>query len=86
MNRIVVTAFATAALGFGIAAPAAADANTHASCSGLAGSSRAGQPGAEALIQFGIQADAASQGIPPGAIEGGFSRLHEGSAAACLAD
>ena len=85
MKRSLLAMCATLALGFGLSAPAsAATADSHASCSGLAGASRAGQPGAEAEVQFGIQAEAAASGISPGAIEGGFSRLHEGSAEVCL--
>jgi Transposase len=85
VKRSVACVSAALALALGVSAPAsAATANSHASCSGLAGASRAGQPGAEAEVQFGIQAEAAAQGIPPGAIEGGFSRLHEGTAEVCL--
>ncbi len=52
---------------------------------GSAHSSRAGQPGAEAEVQFEIQGDAADEGTTPGAVEGEFSQLHLGSTEACLA-
>jgi hypothetical protein len=85
MKRLVVSVVAVLAIALGVSAPAsAATADSHASCSGLAGASRAGEPGAEALVQFGVQAEAAALGIPPGEVEGGFSRLHEGTAEICL--
>jgi hypothetical protein len=84
MKRLLLAVAATLVLVVGLSGPAWA-ANPHASCSGLAGSSRAGQPGAEAQVVFGVQGEAAAEGIPPGAIFSGFSRFHEGSAEVCLA-
>ena len=69
-----------------VAAPAAAaTANSHASCSGLAAASRAGDPGAQAATQVQIKQDAANEGITPGAVVSGFSQFHDGSAEDCLA-
>jgi hypothetical protein len=84
MKRSLLAIFAALALALSFSGSASA-ANPHASCSGLAGSSRAGQPGAEAQVQFGIQAEAAFEGTTPGALESEFSQNHLGSAAACLA-
>jgi hypothetical protein len=83
VKRSLLAASATLALAVAFTGSASA-ANPQASCSGLAGSSRAGQPGAEAQVQFGIQAEAAFEGTTPGAIESGFSQDHLGSAEACL--
>ena len=79
VKRSSLAALATLALALAISGPASA-ANPAASCSGLAGSSRAGQPGAEAAVQHEIQA----QGGPPGALESEFSQNHLGTAEACL--
>jgi hypothetical protein len=84
MKRLLLAAPASLAVAVALSSPASA-ANPQASCSGLAGSSRAGQPGAEAQVQFGIQAEAAADGTTPGAIESEFSQNHLGSAEACLA-
>ena len=75
------------ALGVALTIPAAAagEANPAASCSGLASSSRAGEPTAEAQVQFLIQVEAGHEGIPPGALESDFSQNHQGSAESCLA-
>jgi hypothetical protein len=83
VKRLLLAGTATLALLVATAGSALAAAPT-ASCSGLASSSRAGQPGAEAQVQFGIQAFAHDEGVPPGAIESEFSRDHLGSAEACL--
>jgi hypothetical protein len=84
MKRILLGVFATLVLALGLSGPASA-ANSHASCSGLAGSSRAGDAGAEAETQVEIKALAEHEGVTPGAIVSGFSRFHDGSAEACLA-
>jgi hypothetical protein len=82
VKRSALVLFASVALALGLSGAASADANPNASCSGLASSSRAGDPGAEAEVQFGIQAN--EEGVPPGIIESEFSRDHLGSAEACL--
>ena len=82
MKRLVLAGSATLLLLVGLAGPALAS-DAASSCSGLASSSRAGDPGAEAEVQFGIQAN--DEGLPPGVIESEFSRNHLGSAEACLA-
>ena len=84
MKRILVAVLATLALALGLSGPASA-ANSHASCSGLAAASRAGDPGAQAATQVQIKQDAANEGITPGAVVSGFSQFHEGSAEVCLA-
>lgn len=83
MRRTVVAAIAAAGIGFGLSAPAsAADADGHASCAGLAGASRAGQPGAQAAVVQGVLAEA----FPPGLENfSDFASFHDGSAEACLA-
>jgi hypothetical protein len=79
----VLVAVALALAGF--AASGASAANPAASCSGLANSSRAGEPGAQAeVVQF-VLAEAAFEGFPPGANFSDFSSFHLGSAEACLA-
>ena len=69
----------------GFASTAASAANPAASCSGLAGSSRAGDPGAEAEVVGFVPAEAAFEGFPPGATFSDFSRFHLRSAEVCLA-
>ena len=83
MKRIMLAVHASLALALGLSVPASA-ANSHASCSGLAGSSRAGDPGAEADTQVDIKELAQHEGVTPGAIVSGFSRDHLGSAEICL--
>ena len=75
------------ALALGLSAPAsAATANPQASCAGLAGASRAGQPGAQAEVVFDVIADARDDVPPaPGAIFGDFAHHHQGTAESCLA-
>lgn len=81
-RRLVAMVIATGALGIGLGAPASAtDANEHASCAGLAGASRAGQPGAEAEVVHGVLASE----FPPGLVFSDFASFHDGSAEACLA-
>jgi len=84
MKRILLAVLASLALALGLSGPASAAAS-HASCSGLAGSSRAGDPGAEADTQVDIKEAAQHEGVTPGAIVSGFSRDHLGSAEVCLA-
>lgn len=86
MKRSLLAASVTLALAVGLSAPAsAATANPQASCAGLAGASRAGQPGAQAEVVFAVRADAADDVPPaPGAIFGDFARSHGGTAENCL--
>ena len=82
MRKSVSVVIATLAMAFTASAPAAAEANDHASCAGLAGSSRAGVPGAEAEV---VQEVIASE-FPPGLVNfSDFASFHDGSAEACLA-
>jgi hypothetical protein len=80
VKRLLLAATATFDLLVATAGSALAAAPT-ASCSGLASSSRAGQPGVEAQVQFSIQNN--DEGLPPGVIESDFSRHHDGSTEAC---
>ena len=86
MKRSLLVLIATLALVLGVSASAsAATANSQASCAGLAGASRAGQPGAQAEVVFEVRADAADDVPPaPGTIFGDFARNHQGTAEACL--
>ena len=69
----------------GFTASAASSADSAASCSGLANSSRAGDPGAQAeVVQFVI-AEAFFEGHTPGSNFSDFSQFHAGTAEACLA-
>jgi hypothetical protein len=83
MKRSLLALFATLAVSLGLSRPASA-ANPHASCSGLAASSLAGQPGARAEVIRGAFAEAEELGITFGALNSEFSRFHDGSAEACL--
>jgi hypothetical protein len=86
MKRSLLVLIATLGLVLGVSASAsAATANSHASCAGLAGASRAGEPGAEAADSHGVIGEAAAEGVPPGAIFGGFARFHDQTAEVCLA-
>jgi hypothetical protein len=81
MKRSLVAVLATLALALGLSAPAsAATANTHASCAGLAGAFRAGDPGAQAETVHGVIAN----NFPPGATFSDFARHHQGTAGVCL--
>ncbi|HEY6654683.1 MAG TPA: hypothetical protein VI028_11185 [Solirubrobacterales bacterium] len=83
MKRILLAVFATLALALGLTGPASA-ANSHASCSGLAGSSFAGQPGAKAAdVRDGME-EANELGITLGALVSEFSRDHAGSVEVCF--
>jgi hypothetical protein len=86
MKRSFLAASATLALALGLSAPAsAATANPQASCAGLAGASRAAQPGAQAEVVHGVIAVAADDVPPaPGTIFGDFARSHGGTAEICL--
>jgi hypothetical protein len=86
MNRSLVGVLATVALALGLSAPAsAATANHHASCAGLAGPSRAGQPGAQAEQALRFIVSANQQGVPPGAIFSDFlAHRHAQTAGICL--
>ena len=86
MKRLLLLVLAALALALGVSAPAsAATANPQASCAGLAGASRAGQPAAQAEVVSGVIADAADDVPPaPGAIFGDFARHHDQTAEACL--
>jgi hypothetical protein len=75
--------FAALAVSVGLSGPASA-ADPHASCSGLAASSLAGQSGARAEVIRNAQAEAEEHGITFGALNSEFSRFHDGSAEACL--
>ena len=76
---------ATTVLSLALVAPAsAATADPHASCAGLAGASRAGQPGAEAEVVHDVIAEAFSNAAPAGATFGDFARSNEGTAEICL--
>jgi hypothetical protein len=75
----VLIAFSFALAGFTTTAASAAN------CSGLAGSSRGGDPGAEADVVLFVLAESAFEGTVPGATFSDFSRFHAGSAEVCLA-
>jgi hypothetical protein len=85
MRRFVIAGAAGVVLSLGFNTAALADSKPVSSCSGLAASSRAGQPMAEAEVQFGIQGDAADEGVAPGIVESEFSQFHLGSSETCLA-
>ena len=86
MKRIVLVVFATLALALGLSAPATATtADPHASCAGLAGASRAGQPGAQAEVVLHVVTEAHLGGFSPGAVEfSGFAHFHDQSVEVCL--
>ena len=83
MKRLVVVIATTGVMGLALMTPAAAaEADGHASCAGLAGASRAGQPGAEAEVVHRVIASE----FPPGLVNfSDFASFHDGSAEACLA-
>jgi hypothetical protein len=85
MKRSLLAVLATLALVVGLSAPASGAAPP-ASCSGLAASSLAGQPGARAAVIHNSQQEAANLGITFGALNSEFSRFHEGSAEVCLGE
>ena len=82
MRRLLVVLAALTVL-VGLGAPATAS-NPASSCSGLAASSRAGQPGTQAQVLVDVRAGAAQEGVPTGTIISEFSQFHEGSAEICL--
>jgi hypothetical protein len=83
MKKIAALVVIAAAIPVGLSAPAsAATADPHASCAGLAGASRSGQPGAEAAVVH----DVLSFAFPPGQeIFSDFAQHHQGTAESCLA-
>jgi hypothetical protein len=81
LSVLIALSFALA----GFTSNAASAANPAASCSGLAASSRAGDPGAQAEVVNFVLAEAAFEGFPPGANFSDFASFHQGSAEACLA-
>ena len=82
-RTIVAVAFAVTGLtAFGGTADAA---SPQASCTGLAVSSLAGQPGVVAQLTRELHQALKDAGMPPGSIDAIFSQLHEGSVDACLA-
>lgn len=83
MKRSLLALFAALGILLGLSGPASA-ADPHASCSGLAASSLAGQPGARAVVIHNAFAEAEEHGITFGALNSEFSRFHDGSAEACL--
>ncbi len=87
MKRSLLAVLTALMLAVGLSVPAsAATANHHASCAGLAGASRAGDPGAQAEVVLHVVTEAnPSQGSPPGTLEfSDFARLHEQTAGVCL--
>ena len=85
MKRSLLVLIATLALVVGVSAPAsAATPNPHASCAGLAGASRAGQPGAQAEVVHQVVGEAQFEGFPPGATFGDFAHFHDQSVEVCL--
>jgi hypothetical protein len=85
MKRSFLVLIATLALVLGLSGSALAAANPVASCSGIVGSSFAGQPGGEASDRGDGRDEAANEGIPPGALFSDFSRHHLGDVDACHA-
>jgi hypothetical protein len=86
MKRSLLVLIATAALVLGLSATASATiANHHASCAGLAGASRAGDPGAQAEVVLRVVTEAHLGGFSPGAVEfSGFAHFHDQSVEVCL--
>ena len=86
MKGTLVAVLATLLLALGLSAPAsAATADTHASCAGLAGASRAGQPGAQTEVVLHVVREAHLGGFSPGAVEfSGFAHFHDQSVEVCL--
>ena len=85
MKRSLLAASATLTLALGLSAPAsAATANPQASCAGLAGASRAGEPEAQARVVLTVVGEAMTEGHTPGAVFSDFARSHEGTAEICL--
>ena len=81
MKRSLLVLVATLALVLGVSASAsAATANPNASCAGLAGASRAQDPGAQASVVH----DVIAGGVPPGATFGGLAHFHDQTAEVCL--
>jgi hypothetical protein len=83
MKRSLLVLIATLALVLGMSGSASGAANPVASCSGLVGSSFAGQPGGAASDRGDGRDEAANQGIPPGALFSDFSQHHLGDVDSC---
>jgi hypothetical protein len=83
MRRSLLAALATLALVLGLSGSASGAANPVASCSGLVGSSFAGQPGGAASDRRDGLDEATNEGIPPGALFSNFSRAHFGDVDTC---
>jgi hypothetical protein len=83
MKRSFLVLIAALALVLGLSGSASGAANPVASCSGLVGSSFAGQPGGEASDRGDGRDEAAELGIPPGTLFSDFSRLHLGDVDSC---
>lgn len=83
MGRSLLGVLGALALALGVGGSASA-ASPHASCSGLAGSSFAGQPGAKAADVHDGMREAAELGITLGALVSEFSRDHAGSVEVCF--
>jgi hypothetical protein len=86
MKRSLLVLIATLALVLGVSASASAvTASPNASCAGLAGASRAGQPGAQAEVVLRVVREAHLGGFSPGAVEfSGFAHFHDQSVEVCL--
>jgi hypothetical protein len=86
MKQSLLVLITTLGLVLGASASAsAATANPHASCAGLAGASRAGQPGAQAEVVLRVVTEAHLGGFSPGAVEfSGFAHFHDQSVEVCL--
>jgi hypothetical protein len=85
MKRILVAVLATLALALGLSGPAsAATPDPHASCAGLAGASRAGQPGAQAEVVLQVVGEAHFEGFSPGVEFSDFAQFHDQTAEICL--
>jgi hypothetical protein len=86
VKRPLLAVGTTLVLAVGLSVPAsAATANHHASCAGLAGASRGGDPGAQADVVLHVVTEALNEGQPPGALEfSDFARHHEQTAEVCL--
>ena len=63
---------------------AAAAASPHASCNGIAASSAAGQPGLVSEFVHLVHGELKAAGIPPGAGDSAFAKVHAGSLEGCF--
>jgi hypothetical protein len=83
LKRSLLALSATLALALGLSGSASAAANPVASCSGLVGSSFAGEPGGEASDRFDGLDEAAELGLTPGGLFSDFSQQHSGDVDTC---